>query len=174
MADRVMAGGRVAVLRSQDFYTPPATAPAGAWQLQPPAERVIIWYELKQQRRLPRPTAVLLGASRYARIDAGRWVADCFCNSAQVVSPDDPRMFCVECLTGWYSIVFPADPAAAEQAVAGSAAHRRFWWHPDDTTAWNRPTPPPPVLTAKQQAHRDAADQTVDGPNPHEPQPEGS
>jgi hypothetical protein len=161
MADRVMSGDLVAVLRAEDFYTPPASQPADAWQLKRPAERVISWYEHKQQRRLPRPAAVLLGEARYARIDAGRWVADCPCGSAQVVSPDDPRMFCVECLTGWHAVTFPADPAAAELAVAELPAHRRFWWNPDDTTSWNRPQP---ELTDKQR--------TLALP-PAEPDPEG-
>jgi hypothetical protein len=145
---------RSLVVRAPDFYTPPPALPTGAWQGVPPAERVIVWFEHKQQRRLPRPTATLLGEDRWARIDAGRWVADCPCGSAQVVDPADPRMFCVECLTGWYQLRFPDDTAAAEQEVADRPAHARFWWHPQDDAAFNRPRTDPAVLTEKQQAGR--------------------
>lgn len=127
-------------LRSEDIYLPPPDRPVDAWQQLPPAERVIAWYEQRQQRRLPRRTGVLLGATVYPQINHGRWVADCpECSSAQIVTPADPRMFCVECLAGWFRLTFPADPAAAEQAVAGLPLRERNWWHPNDDRAWNRP-----------------------------------
>lgn len=131
------------VLRAETYYLPPPGLPADAWALVPPAERVLRWYELKQQRRIAVPTAVLLGQVVHARIDAGRWVADCPCASAQVVTPTDPRMCCPECGAGWFRLVFPADPGVAEQEVADLLPRDRFWWHPDDTTAWNRPPEEP-------------------------------
>jgi hypothetical protein len=130
---------RPPIIRARDFYQPPPTLPAHAWDLLPPAERAISWYEHKAQRRLPRPQGVDLAHPLYARIDAGRWIAECPCRSAQVVSPDDPRMFCVECLTPtWYRLIFPKDVDAAEQAVADKAPRDQFWWHPDDDQAWNK------------------------------------
>jgi hypothetical protein len=137
-----MDGARPAVLRAADYYLPPPSLPADAWDLLAPAERIIAWYEQRVGRRLPRPSGLLFGHTVYVRIDAGRWVADCPCGSAQVVSVTDPRMFCVECLTGWHQLIVPADPAAAEQAVAWQPAHARFWWQDGDTTSWNRPSPP--------------------------------
>jgi hypothetical protein len=125
-----------AVIRAEDFYTPPPTLPTDAWATVPGAERVIVWFEHTTQRRLPRPapdedeTEPL-----FARIDAGRWVAQCPCGSAQVVTPTDPRMFCVECLDHWHPLTFPDDIDAAEQVVADLPARGRFWWHPADPAA---------------------------------------
>jgi hypothetical protein len=133
------------ILRAEDFYTPPPSRPADAWRLVPPAERAIRWFEEKVQRRLPRPQGVDLRQPVFARIDAGRWVADCPCGSAQVVTPDDPRMFCVECLEStWRRVRFPADVAAAEAAVAALPVYEQFWWQPGDD-AWNRPRQPTPL-----------------------------
>lgn len=33
----------------------------------------------------------------YARIDFGRWIADCECGGAEYVSPDEPVFFCMSC-----------------------------------------------------------------------------
>lgn len=84
----------------------------------------------------------MLGVLVYPQINHGRWVADCpECSSAQIVTPADPRLFCVECLSGWFQLTFPADPLAAEQAVKGLPVREQNWWHPDDD-AWNRPREP--------------------------------
>ena len=136
---------RRAVTRAEDFYTPPPSQPADAWRLVPPAERVVRWYERRAQRRLPRPTGIVLGVRLYAQINHGRWIACCpECNSGQVVTPDDPRMFCVECLSGWFRVVFPADTAAAEQSIEQQPVRDQNWWHPDDSEAWTRPRPQRP------------------------------
>lgn len=133
-------------LRAEDFYTPPPSRPADAWQLVPPAERVVRWYEEQAQRRLPRPTGTILGVRVYPQINHGRWVADCpECSSAQIVTPADPRFFCVECLSGWFRLTFPSDVPAAEQAVKDLPLRERNWWHPDDDRAWNRPSEPEPT-----------------------------
>ncbi|MBC3989327.1 hypothetical protein H8N00_10630 [Streptomyces sp. AC563] len=135
------------VLRAEDFYQPPPDQPADAWALIPPAERVVAWYERQAQRRLPRPPdgVDLGGPALYAQINHGRWVALCDqCNSAQLVSPADPRLYCVECLTpAWRRVRFPKDPAAAEAAVGDLPTAERNWWHPHDEAAWNRPAEPP-------------------------------
>jgi hypothetical protein len=124
----------VAVVRAEDFYLPPPHLPADAWALVPPAERVWRWYEQRMQRRVRAPDGHLIGQRIYARINAGRWVADCPCASAQVVTPADPRVACVECGWGWAEVVFPTDAASAEASVADEPPHLRHWWHPDDPT----------------------------------------
>lgn len=124
----------MSVMRAEDFYTPPPRLPPTAWDALPAAERVISWYEEAAQRRLPRPTTELDG-DLYARIDAGRWVAQCPCGSAQVVSPADPRMLCVGCLDGWRRLILPADVEATEQAVGALPVRERCWWHEDDPGA---------------------------------------
>lgn len=124
------------VIRAEDFYTPPPAVPGRAWDRLPAAERCATWYEHKAGRRLRRPDADAAagGPPLWARIDAGRWVAQCPCGSAQVVSPADPRMWCVECQpAAWRTLRFPDDPEAAERVVADvSPPRRRFWWQPDD------------------------------------------
>lgn len=134
---------QIPVQRAETFYTPPPSMPPDAWDLVPPAERVLRWWEIRHQRRVPVPSGILLGQSQYARINHNRWVADCPCGSAQAVSPDDPRMACPECGAGWLTVIFPADVAAAEAAVADELPSLRNWWNPDDETAWDRPPSDP-------------------------------
>lgn len=128
----------IPVQRAETYYLPPTPLAPDAWALVPPAARCTRWYEVKQQRRIELPDGLLLGHITYARIDAGRWVADCPCGSAQVVTPTDPRLGCPECGAAWFPLTFPDDVAAAEAAVAELLPAERFWWHPDDV-AWNRP-----------------------------------
>jgi len=135
----------IPVQRAETFYLPPHSLPPNAWDLVPVAERVLRWYELRQHRRVAVPAGVLLGQSQYARINHNRWVADCPCGSAQVVSPTDPRMCCPECGAGWLTVIFPPDPAAAEAAVADLLPSERNWWNPDDPDPWDRPTQPVPL-----------------------------
>jgi hypothetical protein len=120
------------VLRAETFYLPPPTLPADAWDLVPAAERALRWYEVHAQRRLPGIAREVTAEPLYPRIDAGRWVAQCGCGAAQVVSPADPRMLCEVCLDGWHPLVFPEDPAAAEAKVADRLRRYQFWYHPDD------------------------------------------
>lgn len=132
----------IAVVRAETFYLPPPQEPATAWDLVAPAERVFRWVELRQQRRLLPPDGFVLGQQIYARINHNRWVADCPCGSAQVVSPADPRLACTECGAGWFRLVFPDCPAAVEAAVADQLPHERNWWA-DDDPSWDRPVEPP-------------------------------
>lgn len=135
----------VPVVRAEAFYLPPPGQRANTWDLVRPAERVWRWVELRQQRRLEPPAGFILGHRIHAQINHGRWVADCPCGSAQIVTPTDPRMACTECGFGWAKLVFPGNPDAVEAAVANLLPHERNWWHPDDN-AWNRPAqvPSPP------------------------------
>lgn len=126
------------------MYLPPPRMPETAWALLPPAERVIAWYEEKAQRRLPRRSGTVLGVRLHPQINHGRWVADCpECGSAQIVTPADPRFFCVECLSGWFALTFPPNVTAIEATMADLPVSEQNWWHPDDTRAWNRPPDPP-------------------------------
>ena len=137
----------IAVVRAETFYLPPPARRPEDWSMVPPAERVFRWAERRQQRRLVPPDGYLLGQQAYARINHNRWVCDCACGSAQVVTPADPRMACTECGLGWIRLVFPEDVAAVETSVADELPHERNWWHPDDPS-WDRPPPPSedPVL----------------------------
>ncbi|MFE5675115.1 hypothetical protein ACFQ7B_07505 [Streptomyces erythrochromogenes] len=153
-----------AVRRAQHFYAPPPGQRPDAWDLVPPAERVWRWYEQQMQRRVTPPAGVLLGASIYARINHGRWVADCPCGSAQVVTPDDPRFACPECGYGWARLEFPASPAAAEAEVSAKAPHERNWWHDQDHSAWDRTRQPPP--------EKDRGQPPEPEPVPEDPKPE--
>ncbi|MFM9596685.1 hypothetical protein ACKI1O_45855, partial [Streptomyces scabiei] len=105
-----------------------------------PAERVFRWYEERVQRRVRPPDGYVIGQKTYARINHNRWVADCPCGSAQVVTPADPRMACTECGYGWIVLVFPEDVAAVEASVAADLPHLRNWWHPSDPV--HRGAPP--------------------------------
>lgn len=128
------------VVRAEEFYLPTPPLPADHWALTPPAERAVRWHEDRQQRHISLAKGALLNEERYARIDQGRWVAGCTCKSAQVVTPTDRRMWCVECGTGWWTVLFPDDVDAAEQEMGLLPVPDRNWWHPDDP---DRPTPPP-------------------------------
>ncbi|WP_172384807.1 hypothetical protein [Streptomyces sp. MNP-20] len=135
----------IPVQRAETFYLPPPHLPADAWDLVPPAERVFRWYEYRVQRRVTPPDGYVIGQRVWARINHNRWVADCPCSSAQVVTPTDPRTACTECGLGWLEVVFPQDPAAAEASVAHLLPADRNWWHPEDTTAWDRSPAPEPA-----------------------------
>jgi len=129
----------IPVVRAEAYYLPPDPRRPEAWALVPPAERVFRWYEERVQRRVVPPDGFVLGQKAFARINHNRWCADCPCGSAQVVSPADPRMACVECGLGWIRLVFPEDVAAVEAAVAHELPHLRNWWHPDDPDPWGHP-----------------------------------
>jgi len=52
------------------------------------------------------------GEAVFARVDFGRWVADCECGGASYVEPRDPVFFCTSCgnvaLGGiWRRVIFP-------------------------------------------------------------------
>ena len=133
------------VVRAETFYTPPPELPPDAWDLVLVAERVWRWVEYRLQRRLSPPEGFLLGEQTWAAINHNRWVADCTCGSAQVVSPTDARMACTECGRGWVVVVFPDDVAAVEVSLADiDEPHLRNWTNPDAPVPAPPPPPPPP------------------------------
>ncbi|WP_406000682.1 hypothetical protein [Streptomyces sp. NBC_00829] len=131
----------IPIVRGEQFYLPPRSLKADAWDTMPVAERAFAWLELMQQRRIVRPEGVVLGEQYYARINHGRWIADCLCGSALVVSPDDPRYACPECGYGWIKLVFPDDVDAVEDELLSLAPPARNWWHDDDPANPERPQP---------------------------------
>ncbi|MFE9098484.1 hypothetical protein [Streptomyces sp. NPDC007264] len=118
----------VAVVRAETFYLPAPPQPPDLWAGVPAAERVWRWYEARMGRRVV-PPAGQVDSTYWARINQNRWVGDCVCGSAQVVSPTDPRYACTECGWGWATLVFPPDPAAVEAALADLPPRLRNWWN---------------------------------------------
>jgi hypothetical protein len=132
------------VIRAETFYLPPAREPEDVWADVPAAELVFRWMEHRMQRRVL-PPAEAVGETYFARINQNRWLADCVCGSAQVVSPTDPRYACTECGYGWCALVFPADVAAVEaEMLAIETPHLRNWWAAADPTNPVQPTEPDP------------------------------
>jgi hypothetical protein len=72
----------------------------------------------------------------FARINDGRWIADCpWCPSAIVADPDDPRFFCVHCTTGahWVRIIFP-DELKEIEAILNARSHvKHRSWQPGES-----------------------------------------
>ncbi|QQZ54159.1 hypothetical protein IFE09_11390 [Streptomyces microflavus] len=133
----------IRVVRAEAVYTPPPPEPVTAWSGVPAAELVYLYMETRTQRRITRPTEPT-GDTYYARINQNRWVADCYCGSAQVVSPTDPRYGCVECGWGWSALIFPADATAVEtQVMLEPRPALRNWWHADDPLNPVQPDPDP-------------------------------
>lgn len=162
------------VRRAEDVYAPPPGEAPDAWDLVPPAERIIRVMEQMSQRAWPRPGPEVVGQI-LARIDAGRWTAQCpACGSAQAVTPADPRMWCVECQPDtWIGVRFPENPEAAEATVADKPAAGRFWWADDDPEAWTRPpASPPPEPTEKMRRVQEQQDSRPPDPAPEEPSAE--
>lgn len=68
-----------------------------------------------------------------ARIDAGRWVADCpYCRGAEVVSRTGKVFFCLSCGMAADGgrvriVVFPVDVATVEATVADLTPGERYW-----------------------------------------------
>ncbi|WP_435285904.1 hypothetical protein [Streptomyces bacillaris] len=133
----------IKVVRAEAFYVPPPPQPATAWAGTPAAELVYLYMEARTQRRYVRPEGPS-GDTVYARVNQNRWVADCYCGSAQVVSPTDPRYGCIECGWGWTTLLFPEDVAAVEaQMLLEPRPALRNWWHELDPLNPVQPEPDP-------------------------------
>ncbi|MFJ8221399.1 hypothetical protein [Streptomyces griseus] len=138
-----------AIVQAETYYLPPPPRrgqPAQDWSQAPGAELVYRWAETRLSRRVPVPANTVPDhPGLYARIDDGRWLAECdACGAAWIVSVRDPRFGCVECRRDWVPLIVPDDIAAAEaEALALGAS--RFWWHPNDPRHPHAPEPAPPV-----------------------------
>jgi len=132
----------IPIVRAETFYLPTRPLPLDAWEHLPVAERAFAWLERRQQRRIVQPAGFVIGEQYYARVNHNRWIADCLCGSALVVSPDDPRYACPECGYGWVPVAFPKDVAAVEDRLMRLKPSARNWWHEDDPSNPDRPQPP--------------------------------
>ncbi len=56
------------------------------------------WIKKAALRRNVRVSPAVCDAQVVARIDHGRWIADCECKGAEYVDPDEPVFFCFSCL----------------------------------------------------------------------------
>lgn len=113
------------ILKAEDMYYMPEPHPFE------PAERVIVLHWRDRQTRLPKfngsnmPKGLDKRYSTTAYISHGRWVAECpgpNCNSAQYVSPDDPRFWCIACENAyargkWISVEWPQRWEARERVM---------------------------------------------------------
>ena len=128
-----------AIVQAETYYLPPTPRRGQIpqdWSQVPGSELIYKWALTNLGRRVPLPTGTVPDhPGLYARIDDGRWLAECDvpgCGAAWIVSvlDPDPRFGCVECKRDWVPLIVPADVPAAE-AVA-LALDSRFWWHPLD------------------------------------------
>lgn len=137
----------IAVVRAETFYLPPPPLPRDAWADVPGAELIYRWVEARMGRRVPLPDSTLDDEPPvYARVNQNRWLADCVCGSAAIVSPVDPRWGCTECGYGWVAMVVPtADEIAVIEAslILIAKPHLRNWWNPLDPNNPDRPPEPP-------------------------------
>lgn len=137
----------IAVVRAEKYYIPPRPLPANAWAGTPAAELVVLWIEHRTGRRVLPPEGTLTDVPPvYARVNQNRWLADCVCGAAAIVSPADPRWACTECGYGWVEMIVPTgeETAAIEaQLLTIPQPHLRNWWNPDDPNPAN-PNPRPP------------------------------
>lgn len=135
-----------AIVRSETYYRRPSTCTQQKWDAATWPERALIYLEYVLRMRIPRPEGDN-GLTAWARIDAGRWLAECpTCSSAQVVTPTDPRMTCCRDFTGWTTLLMPADPDAVEAPLVDLPVTGQFWWNPDDpANPAEDPSPYPPT-----------------------------
>ena len=75
-----------------------------------------------------------------AYVNAGRWVVDCPCGSAQIASKTDLRFFCVECGNvwcegKWAKVRFTREAKAVEAALMRRPFSRNRNWVPSETPA---------------------------------------
>jgi hypothetical protein len=137
----------LAVVRAESYFVPPSSLPRDAWADVPPAELVFTWFEYQMGRRAEMPAETLNDEpALYARVDANRWLAECVCGSACVISPADPRWGCTSCGYGWVALIVPspAEVAAIEaQLLKQPRPNLRMWWDPNDPKNPDRPTDAP-------------------------------
>lgn len=122
------------------YLAPHGWLPAD-WEAIPLAERCMRLLEQRShgQLRYGRPYGVDLGGTpAYARLNYGRWLVECPCGEAQIVSPHDPRFFCFQCANGgtrlWRNVIWPDPPhrAAIERDALAVDERARNWAHPAD------------------------------------------
>ena len=81
------------------------------------------------------PQGTLLGADLRAFVNDDRWLAKCECGSAQVLSRDDRRFYCITCQVGWVRVIWPDDATvtAIEHVLGLRPRPYTRSWHPDQS-----------------------------------------
>jgi hypothetical protein len=122
-------------------YHRPMHWPTQDWEQLPIAARV----HVVTGRPVPLGLPTHPVGTVHARLELGRWLAECgCCPSAQFVDPADPRFFCVDCGNGgtnsWWTVVWPDEQerVAVERAALQLPVDDRNWVHPDDLTTMAR------------------------------------
>ena len=75
-----------------------------------------------------------------AYVNDSRWVAQCECGSAQLVSKVDRRFFCVECLNrkvggAWVKVIWPKNPQEIEAVLEARPFPKNRNWMPGESVA---------------------------------------
>jgi hypothetical protein len=114
----------------------------GDYHLQPDGTPMAASEFLAGVFRRMHPGRVLSGTSEVAvaaRIDAGRWLADCpvGCGGAEMVSAADPVFICISCGSDdkWWPVIFPGNRAAIEAEIVKRTDINGWGWTPGETLA---------------------------------------
>lgn len=103
--------------------------------LVPPAAWLPLIELTDRGRRWVEPVGIADAPVARARVDAGRWIAECpLCNVPSWVTWRDPRLWCVTCentaVAGrWVHVEFPADEVReeCERVLRVRPPHHQFW-----------------------------------------------
>ena len=126
---------RLAIKSAEDFHHPDQR-----WAGATAAERIVLahWHMETDGYNITMPRLTTNQAVTHARVDWGRWLADCpSCSSAQNASREDHRFFCVECgnvaVGGqWIEVVWPSDAEMrrVEELLSMRPSKDNQWWTP--------------------------------------------
>jgi len=89
-----------------------------------------------------------------ARIDHGRWIADCECKGAEYVDPGEPVFFCLSCLNAAHNgrlrpVRFP--PAEVREKIIDGL-------NPANYHSWNEMEEPYGIQSSTNRRHRRSVD----------------
>ena len=127
------------------IHTIETSFPADPTSPRAPAERVPARFFRKRfDLDWTAPKSVGLGATVPAYVNDSRWVARCYtfpvCLGAELVSRDDPRLFCCSCLNAavggqWVQVVFPDDADEIETVLSARPVPPHRHWVPGESVA---------------------------------------
>lgn len=91
------------------------------------------WIQKAASRRRMKLSFALAEKPVIARIDHGRWLADCECNGAEYVDPNEPIFFCLSCGNTEYQgrmrpVIFPA-PETRAKIEANLSPENFYSWN---------------------------------------------
>lgn len=108
-----------------------------AHQMEPPTpEQRLDWVRrtLKMNRLPPLRAWSVAKRSLPARVNQGRWIADCpDCTGAEMADPAWPYSVCCSCGAGPYRVEFPPEREAIEQALLRRPHAAFMSWEPGIT-----------------------------------------